>query len=63
MVNFTNILRAAFASIFLSKKLQSHIVTREKLLYKKTLKMLIKLTPVIGRSKEDRKKKSERKRK
>jgi len=31
VVNFTNILRAAFALIFLQQKLQSQTVNREKL--------------------------------
>ncbi len=49
VVNFINILGAAFVTIFLHKKLQSRTVTREKmrkaLLYKKgTCKMLMKLT-------------------
>jgi len=49
-VNFINILRAAFAPIFLRKKLQSQNITREKLLKilfleKGAHKMLIKLTP------------------
>jgi len=52
VINFINILQAAFASIFLRQKLQSQSVTREKLLnlllYKKrTCKMLVKLTPVV----------------
>ncbi len=50
VVNFINILRAAFAPIFLHQKIQSQTVTREKkhktLLYKKVShKMLMKLTP------------------
>jgi len=49
-VNFINILRAPFALVFLHQKLQSQIVTREKLrkalLYEKFAhKRLIKLTP------------------
>jgi hypothetical protein len=50
-IYFTNILGAAFAPIFLRKKLKSQTVTREKLhktfLYEQGgHKMLIKLTPV-----------------
>jgi hypothetical protein len=49
VVNFINILGAAFAPILLTKKLQSQTVTREKqgktLLYKKgARKMFVKLT-------------------
>ncbi len=50
VVNFINILRAAFAPIFLQQKLQRQAVTRVKLCkalsYKKgKRKMLMKLTP------------------
>jgi hypothetical protein len=59
VVNFINILRAAFALIdFLPKKLQSQTVRREKL--QKTLlfekiacKMLVKLTPDDPRDKSE----------
>jgi len=50
VVNFINILQAAFAPIFFSKKFQNHTVTSEKLrkrlLYKEAArKMLMKLSP------------------
>ncbi len=52
IVNFINILRATFASIFFCKKIQSQNVSREKLrkalTYKKFVcKMLITLTPEV----------------
>jgi len=52
IVNFTNILRAAFSVIFFQQKLQTQVVSTEKLckilLYKKaTRKMLVKVTPVV----------------
>jgi len=50
--NFSNILQAALASIFLLQKIQSQSVIREKLpktlSYEKgVLKMLVKLTPGV----------------
>jgi len=50
--NFINIFRPAFAPVFFAKKLQSQTVTREKHSYKKgRCKMLMKLTPVDGKTK------------
>jgi len=53
VVNFTNILQAAFAPIFFGQKLKSQTVIREKLpkilLYKRdACKMFVKLTPVLS---------------
>jgi len=53
IVNFINILRAAFALIFFCQKIQSQTVTREKLrkalLYEKGARnMLMKLTPNVN---------------
>jgi len=50
VVNFSNILRAAFAKIFFRQKLQIQTLSREKLLktllFEKSVhKMLIELTP------------------
>jgi hypothetical protein len=54
VVNFINILKAAFAPIFFCQKIQIQTVTREKQLCitllneKGVCKMLMKLTPVVN---------------